>query len=87
MELTDAVRMIMSESARHPELLRVARTSYDDLSSGRPVHHTALSGMLRQAARKNVYPALRARYGVEAINDMVLALGREIDRQAPAVRR
>ncbi|WP_255280306.1 hypothetical protein [Actinomadura madurae] len=39
--------------------------------------------MLREAARKNVYPALHARYGAAAFDRMVVTLGREIDRQAP----
>lgn len=87
MEPTEAVRMILSEAAPYPELLRTARTSHDDLSAGRTVHYTVLSGMLREAARKNLFPSLRARYGAEAFEDMVLTLGREIDRQAPVVRR
>lgn len=39
--------------------------------------------MLREAARKNVYPALHARYGAAAFDRMVVTLGREIDRQVP----
>ncbi|MBO2461238.1 hypothetical protein [Actinomadura violacea] len=87
MELSDAARMILTESAPHPELLRVTRQAHDELAAGRPVRHAELSWMLREAARKNVYPAVRARYGAGAFDEMVLALGREIDRQAPVARR
>ncbi|MDL4816749.1 hypothetical protein [Actinomadura opuntiae] len=87
MELRDATRMILSESAAHPELLRVTRRVHDDLAGGRPVRYAELSWMLKEAARKNVYPALRSRYGVAAFDEMVLVIGREIDRQAPVPAR
>jgi hypothetical protein len=87
MELRDAARMILSESAGHPELLRVTREAHDRLSRGERVAHTDLHWVLKEAARKNVYPALRARYGVPAFDEMVLVLGREIDRQAPVPSR
>lgn len=79
--------MILSESADHPELMRLSRRAHDDLATGRPVPHTALSEMLRMAARKNLFPALKGRHGAVAFEDMVMTLGREIDRQAPVVRR
>jgi hypothetical protein len=65
----------------------VTRQAHDELAAGRRVEHTELSWMLREAARKNVYPALRSRYGVAAFDEMVLVMGREIDRRAPVVRR
>lgn len=76
--------MIFSESAAHPELLRVAREAHDRLVLGERVAHTDLSWMLRESARKNVYAGLRSRYGAAAFEEMVIVLGREIDRQAPA---
>ncbi len=69
MDLSDATRMILSESAAHPELLRVTREAHDRLARGVGVPHTDLSWMLREAARKNVYPALRTRYGVAAFDE------------------
>ncbi|MFG2007056.1 hypothetical protein ACGFNU_48705 [Spirillospora sp. NPDC048911] len=83
MDLKDAARMILGESADHPDLMRLSRHNYDELSAGRSVPYTALSTMLRMAARKNLFPALRGRHGIHAFNDMVIVLGREIDRQAP----
>lgn len=87
MDLSDATRMILSESAAHPELLRVTREAHDRLARGVGVPHTDLSWMLREAARKNVYPALRTRYGVAAFDEMVVVLCREIDNQAPVPAR
>ncbi|WP_395108637.1 hypothetical protein [Actinomadura sp. SCN-SB] len=87
MDLKSAAGMILSESASHPELLRASRHAYDEFEAGRPVDHSVLSRMLREAARKGVYGALKERYGDHAFEDMVLTLGREIDRQAPVVRR
>ncbi|MFD0899487.1 hypothetical protein [Actinomadura sediminis] len=84
MEPADATRMILSESAPHPELLRLARHSHEELSHGRAVPHETLSEMLREAARKDVYGPLRRRYGVPAFDAMVEAPAREIDRLAPA---
>ncbi|NKZ05360.1 hypothetical protein [Actinomadura latina] len=87
MDLRDAARMILFESAGHPDLLRVTREAHDRLSRGERVAHTDLSWMLKEAARKDLYPALHARYGAAAFDEMVLVLGREIDRQAPVPTR
>ncbi|MFB4304844.1 hypothetical protein [Actinomadura sp. GTD37] len=87
MELRDATRMILSESAAHPELLRVTRDAHDRLGRGERVAYNDLSWMLREAARKNVYPALHARYGTAAFNEMVVVMGREIDHQTPTPTR
>ncbi|WP_067476559.1 hypothetical protein [Actinomadura hibisca] len=88
MNLRDAVRMVLAESAAFPELLRVTRHAYEELDAGRPVPHTSLSWLLREAARKGVYSALVRKHGTPAFNEMVTVLGKEIDRQAPApIRR
>ncbi|RAY13391.1 hypothetical protein DPM19_20170 [Actinomadura craniellae] len=87
MNLTDAARMLLTESAAHPELLRDARLAYDEFAGGRQVPHTLLSRMLGEAGRKGVFPALRERHGERAVNDMITVLAREIDRQAPVAPR
>ncbi|GAA4239180.1 hypothetical protein GCM10022254_58210 [Actinomadura meridiana] len=86
MDLRDATRMILSESAAHPELLRVTRQAHDSLALGRQVPHTDLSWMLRESARKNVCPGLHTRYGAAAFDQMVTVMCREIDRQASVDR-
>jgi hypothetical protein len=87
MDLMQATRMILTESAPHPDLLRMARSAYDELAAGREVHHTVLSALLWEASGKAVFRLIRRKYGESAFNDMVVVLGREIDRQAPVVRR
>jgi hypothetical protein len=87
MNLTDAARMVMAESAPFPELMRVARDAYDELAAGRQVHHTALSWMVREASRKGLYGALIQKHGNGAFEDMIIVLCREIDRQAPVPSR
>jgi hypothetical protein len=87
MDLKHATRMILTESAAHPDLLRMARSAYDDFTAGRQVHYIVLRDMLYEASGKAVFGPIKQRYGDDAFNDMVLVLGREIDRQAPVVRR
>ncbi len=79
--------MILTESAGYPELLRITQHSYEELSAGRAVPHTVLSGVLAEATREDVLGTLKERYGAEAVDGMVAVLAREIDRQAPAARR
>jgi hypothetical protein len=87
MDLKQATHMILTESAAHPDLLRMARSAYDDLAVGREVHYTTLSALLYESSGKALFDPIRQKYGERAFNDMVLVLGREIDRQAPVVRR
>jgi hypothetical protein len=83
MNLAHAARMIMTESASFPELMRVSRNAHDELVAGRQVPHTTLSWMLREASRKDLYGFLIQKHGISAFEEMVTVLGREIDRQAP----
>ncbi|MFC5185479.1 hypothetical protein [Actinomadura harenae] len=83
MDLKDATCMILNESADHPELMRLSRDTFEELASGRQVPFTVLSDMLRLAARKNVFPSLVHKHGDQAFQDMVMAIGRQLDRQAP----
>ncbi|MQA84047.1 MAG: hypothetical protein GEV03_05290 [Streptosporangiales bacterium] len=82
MELKEAVRMILLESAAHPKLLKVARPVYDDLEAGRQVPYQALSAVLEEASGAGVIATLK-KQNPNTFEDMVLTLGREIDRQAP----
>ncbi|MFB4316564.1 hypothetical protein [Actinomadura sp. 21ATH] len=87
MEITDAVRMVLAESAAFPELMRVARDAHDELAAGRRVSHDALGWMLREASRKGLYGVLIEKHGHAAFDDMVVVLCKEIDRQAPVLSR
>ncbi|MFI0355973.1 hypothetical protein [Actinomadura sp. 9N407] len=83
MDLRDATRMVMAESASYPELLRVSRHTYDEVAAGRSADHSALSWMLNEAARKGLIPVLERKHGQAAVKSMVTTLAMEIDRQAP----
>ncbi|MBC6457192.1 hypothetical protein [Actinomadura sp. HBU206391] len=87
MNLNDATRMILAESAAFPKLLRVTRDAYDELAAGRQVHHTTLNWMVREASRKDLYGVLIQKHGTGTFNDMITVLCREIDRQAPVPSR
>ncbi|GAA2259609.1 hypothetical protein GCM10010402_13950 [Actinomadura luteofluorescens] len=87
MNLPDAMRMILAESAAYPELMRVARDAYDDLAAGRRVHHATLSWVVREASRKDLYGVLIRKHGAAVFDDVITVLCREIDRQAPVPSR
>lgn len=87
MNLTDATRIIMTESAAFPELMRVTRDTHDELAAGRQVHYTALNWVVREACRKDLYGVLIQKHGKDAFEDMITVLCREIDRQAPVPGR
>ena len=82
MNLSDTTRMIMTESVARPDLMKVTRYAYDELSAGRQVPHTTLRWMLREAGLDGVFKVLAQKYGLDTVKDMILVLGREIDRQA-----
>ena len=83
MNLIEATRLVMAESAARPDLMRVTRHAYDELSAGREVPHTTLRWMLREAGLSGVFNALDQRHGAEVVKDMILVLEHEIDRHAP----
>lgn len=82
MNLSDTTRMIMTESVARPELMKVTRYAYDELSAGRQVPHTTVRWMLREAGLDGVFNVLAQKYGLDTVKDMILVLEREIDRQA-----
>ena len=82
MNLSDTTRMILAESGAWPDLMRVTRDVYDELSAGRQVPRIALRRMLREAGLSGVFNVLAQKYGADTVKDMILTLEREIDRQA-----
>lgn len=81
MDLKEASRMVLTESALYADLYNVAQAVYDDYSAGREVPSVALTGMLAEASRKGVLLKLKQRHGDHAVNDMVTVLAHEADRQ------
>lgn len=84
MNLADAARMILAETAALPRLTRVSRYVYDESSMGRTVPHTTLRWMLREAGLEGVFSVLDKKHGGSVVRDMILLLSREIDRSALA---
>ncbi|HEV7933733.1 MAG TPA: hypothetical protein VGP70_15680 [Actinomadura sp.] len=82
MELKDATRMILMESAAHPPLLGYVKQLHGEFAAGREVHYSALLAVLKDATRTDALSELKER-DPEAYAAIVTALAREIDRQAP----
>ena len=80
MDLKDASRMVLMESAPHTDLMKVAQAVYDDFSVGREVPSVALTGMLAEASRKGVLLRLKQRHGDVTVNDMITVLAGEANR-------
>lgn len=87
MDLMDAIRIFLAESAAQPDVLRLAQSIYDQLWLGQEVPHTELSDLLGRASEKNLLVPLRQKYGDGTFNDIVVVIAREIDRQRPVPAR
>jgi hypothetical protein len=87
MNLTDAARMILAETAALPNLTRVSRCVCDESSAGRTVRHTTLRWMLREAGLEGVFNLIDNKYGGNVVRDMIRLIEREIDRSALAAYR
>jgi hypothetical protein len=87
MDLMDATRIFLSESAGQPDVLRIAQSVHGQLGLGRQVSHSELSDMLGKASEKGLFAPIRRKYGVDAFNDMIMVIGREIDRGRPVPDR
>lgn len=82
MNLSDTIRVILAESVTRPDLMKVTRYAYDELSAGRQVPRVTLRWIQREAGLHGVFNVLMHKYGHDAVRDMILVLGREIDPQA-----
>jgi hypothetical protein len=87
MDLMDATRIFLSESAAEPDVLRIAQSIYDELLLGHQVSHSDLSAMLGRASERDLFRPIRQKYGDGTFNDMIMVIGREIDRQRPVPDR
>jgi hypothetical protein len=87
MDLLDATRIFLSESATEPDVLRIAQSIHDELWLGHQVSHSQLSALLGRASERDLFRPIRQKYGEDTFNDMIMVIGREIDRQAPVPDR
>lgn len=87
MDLISAARIFVSESAAEPDVLRIAQSVHDQLWLGQQVPYQQLSHLLGRASERDLFAPIRQKYGEDMFNDMIMVIGREIDRQAPVPRR
>jgi hypothetical protein len=87
MDLKDATLMILSESAAHPGLAKLAQSAYDQLATDRQVDYRVLSDMIGEASGKGVLRAIHRKYGPVARDAIFGPVLREIDRQKPVPPR
>jgi hypothetical protein len=87
MDLKDATLMILSESAAHPGLAKLAQSAYDQLTRDEQVDFHVLSDMIAEASGKGVLRAIHRKYGPAARDAIFGPILREIDRQKPVPPR
>ena len=87
MELKDATLMIVSESAAHPGLAKLAQSAYDRLTRDGQVDYRVLSDLIAEASGKGVLRAIHQKYGPAAGDAIFGPILREIDRQKPVPPR
>jgi|HubBroStandDraft_2_1064218.scaffolds.fasta_scaffold428419_2 hypothetical protein len=79
--------MILTESAGHPALERIAQSAYDELASGREVHYQVLTDLIGEASGTGVLRVLHQKYSPAACDAMLMPVFREIDRLKPVPPR
>jgi hypothetical protein len=87
MDLKDATLMILSESAAHPALAKLAQSAYDQLGWDGQVDYRVLSDMIGEASGKGVLRAIHRKYGPATHDAIFGPILREIDRQKPVPPR
>jgi len=87
MDLKDATLMILSESAAHPGLAKLAQPAYDQIAWDGQVDYRVLSDMIAEASGKGVLRAIHQKYGPAARDAIFGPVLREIDRQKPVAPR
>ena len=87
MDLNDATLMILSESAAHPSLAKLAQSAYDQLAWDGQVDYRILSDLIGEASGKGVLRAIHRKYGPATSDAIFGPILREIDRQKPVPPR
>jgi hypothetical protein len=79
MELIEAVRLFLVESAAHPRLMRLVRFTHDEYMAGRAVPWETLRMLIDEASGAGVLAAVRERNPAtwdEAFTTLLLELDR-----------
>ncbi len=83
MDLKDATLMILSESAGHPSVAKIAQAAYDQLAGGQEVDYRVLDELVAEASAKGVLRAVRQKYGATTHEAIFGPILREIAREKP----
>jgi hypothetical protein len=83
MDLKDATLMVLTESAAHPRLAKIAQAAYDQLVSGQEVDYRVLDELVGEASGKGVLRAIRQKYGATTHEAIFAPILYEIDRGKP----
>ena len=83
MDLRDATLMMLTESAGHPELERLAQQAFDALADRGEVHYTVLDDMIGAASGSGVLGALRRKYSPAAFDALLMPILGEIGQHKP----
>lgn len=79
--------MILSESAAHPGLAKLAQSAYDQLTRNGQVDYRVLDDIVAEASGKGVLRAIHQKYGPTSRDAIFMPILREIDRQKPVPPR
>jgi hypothetical protein len=83
MELRDATLMMLTESAGHPRLERLARQAFDSLADRGEVRYDLLDELISEASGSGVLRELRRRYSPVAFEALITPILDEIGRRKP----
>jgi hypothetical protein len=87
MDLNDAILAILSESAEHPGLARLAQSAHDQLTRDGQVDYRVLSDLVGEASGKGVLRGVTRQHGADGRDAVFGPILREIDRQKPVPPR
>lgn len=79
--------MLMTESAAHPGLAKLAQSAHDRLTRNGEADYHLLNDMIAEASGKGVLQEIQQKYSATAHEAMLTPILREIDRQKPVPPR
>jgi len=83
MELRDATLMMLTESAGHPRLERLARQAFGSLADTGEVRYDILDELMGEASGSGVLGDLRQKYSPVAYEALIMPILKEIGRRKP----
>jgi hypothetical protein len=81
--LPDATLVVLTESAGHPSVARLARSAYDSLIDGQEIGYQLLDDLMGEASGKGVLRAMKGKYGPVGFEAIIMPILAEIGRAKP----